>query len=138
MGWHFGTVAVGVALGGALLLTCGVCEAAAPKAPPKAPPAPPVTVKQFPKPTSKPPVPKIIRLAPGKKIITTEQLRTAPSVYVANQRGKSHAAKPLSRPTPVPVPGAPRILDHLPLPDSHPPAPQPVPQKPAVKPLPKR
>lgn len=130
MAWHTGTMAGSLALGVALLGAGGPRQASAEKASaPKAPPAPPITVKQFPKPTSRPPVPRIIRLAPGQRVITAAQLRNAPTVYEANRRDKSRVAKPLSRPAPMRIPGAPQILHDLPLPESKPPRPVPVAKK---------
>jgi hypothetical protein len=74
-------------------------------------------------------VPKIIRLAPGQKIITAEQLRKAPTVYAVNQRGKLRVSKPTSLPTSVPIPGAPAILrERLPYGVQNP-----VPKKPPLK-----
>lgn len=121
MSRNSGMVLGSLALGATLLVVCNR-EAMAQKAPP----APPTKVKQFPKPTSKPPVPKVIRLAPGQKVITPEQLRKAPTVYAFNQRGKVSASKPLSRPRQVRIPGAPRILRDLPPPASQSPTPKPV------------
>lgn len=121
MSRHSGMILGSLALGAALFVASNR-EAAAQKAPP----APPTKVKQFPKPTSKPQVPKIIRLAPGQKVITPEQLRKAPSVYEFNQRGKVAASKPLSRPKQVRIPGAPQILRDMPPPPSQAPTPKPV------------
>lgn len=130
MAWHTGTMAGGLALGIALLGAGGPRQAWAEKAPvPKTPPAPPIGVKQFPKPTSRPPVPRIIRLAPGQKVITAAQLRKAPTIYETNQRGKTRVAKPLSHPAPLRIPGAPQILHDLPLPESNSPSPVPVAKK---------
>lgn len=131
MGWHLGTIALG-----AMVVAVGFGPEAA--AAQKAPPAPPTKVRQFPKPTSPPPVPRVIRLKPGQKVITAAQLRNAPTVYEVNKRGKSRVSKPLTQPSPVRVPGAPPILRDLPLPDSKPPTPVPVTRKPATKRVPKK
>jgi len=73
-----------------------------------APPAPP-KVRKFPKRTTKPPVARIIRLEPGQKRITPEQLRKAPTVDVANRRGKASEAHRPAPSTPA-IPGTPAIL----------------------------
>lgn len=64
---------------------------AAPK--PSAPPPPP-NVRKFPRSTSKAPVARIIRLEPGQKRITAEQLRKAPTVDAANRRGRLTDSRP--------------------------------------------
>lgn len=129
MGLHSRTWVSGAAWGVAVLLASGVPAAWAQKAPP----APPTKVVKFPKQTSRPPVPKIIRLAPGQKVITAEQMRKAPTVYAANRRGAYRVSKPLSRPAPLQVPGAPRILTNIPIPESTSPAPKVLPKKPLKK-----
>ena len=60
---------------------------------PTAPPAPP-NVRKFPRSTAKPPVARIIRLEPGQKRITADQLRAAPTVDAANRRGRLTESRP--------------------------------------------
>lgn len=86
------------------LAFCTAFPARALAAPPSAPPPPPNT-KKFPKATSKPPVARIIRLAPNQTTITREQLKNAPTVDEANQRRSVRTGKPSSN-----VPGTPPIL----------------------------
>lgn len=125
MAWYSERWVGSVILGATLVATCGVGRVWAQKSPPPLP----TKVKQFPKPTSRPPVPKIIRLAPGQKVITAEQLRKAPTVYAVNQRGKLRVGKPTSLPASIPVPGAPPILrERLPYGKQNP-----APKKPPVK-----
>jgi hypothetical protein len=59
-------------------------------------------------------VPKIIHLKPGQKVITAEQLRKAPTVYVANQRAKGHKSGATVHPELLQIPGSPQLSHKLP------------------------
>jgi hypothetical protein len=109
MNRQVGILVLGVVVGVAGS-ACGVRAASAPKVPP----APPIRVTKFPKPTSRPRVPKIIHLKPGQKVITPEQMRKAPTVYVANQRAKGHRSGAKSLSEPLRIPGAPQLSPKLP------------------------
>lgn len=109
MNRQVGALVLGVMVGVAGT-ACGVQAASAPKVPP----APPTKVTKFPKPTSRPPVPKIIHLKPGQKIITREQMRKAPTVYVANQRAMGRKSGATAHPELLRIPGLPQLSPRLP------------------------
>jgi hypothetical protein len=105
---------VGILVLGVVMGVAGTACGARAASSPKAPPAPPTKVIKFPKPTSRPRVPKIIHLKPGQKVITREQMRKAPTVYAVNQRAKGRKSRATVHSEPLQIPGAPQLSHKLP------------------------
>ena len=111
-----------------------LCAALSAAAAPAPPPLPPGKAHSFPRATRKPPVPKVFRLAPGQTKVTAAQLKSAPTVDEANRRATRMADKPAQQ-RQIGIPGTPRIIRGLPLPNTpHTTTPKPV-AKPKTSPV---